>query len=71
MKRKEKIPILKVRRNASLREIYARAREAFTAEDLQRYTEVEEGIPAEQVLAEMEAIHQRMAPKKPKTKNKK
>jgi hypothetical protein len=71
MKKKPQIPILKVRKNATLREIYARDREEFTAEDLQRYTEVEEGIPAEQVLAELEAVHQRITRKKPKTKQKK
>ena len=32
----------------------ALARAAFTAEDLQRYTELDEGIPVEQVIAEME-----------------
>ncbi len=37
-----------------LREAYALARAAFTAEDLQRYTELDEGIPVEEVLAEME-----------------
>ncbi|MBM4072681.1 MAG: hypothetical protein FJ271_27705 [Planctomycetes bacterium] len=37
-----------------LKEVYALARAAFTAEDLQRYTEVDEGVPAEDVLREME-----------------
>ena len=37
-----------------LKEAYALARAAFTADDLQRYTEVDEGIPVEKVLAEME-----------------
>jgi len=37
-----------------LREAYALARASFTAEDLQRFTEIEEDIPAENVLAEME-----------------
>ena len=37
-----------------LAEAYALAKAAFTAEDLQRYTELEEGIPAEEVLAELE-----------------
>lgn len=37
-----------------LKEAYALARAAFTAEDLQRYTEIDEGIPVEEVLAEME-----------------
>jgi len=51
------VPILRVRKGATLKEIYAAARRAFTAADLQKYTEIEEGIPAEQVLAEMEAIN--------------
>jgi hypothetical protein len=37
-----------------LKEAYALARAAFTAEDLQRYTEEEEGVPMEEVLKEME-----------------
>ena len=37
-----------------LKEAYALAKAAFTADDLQRYTEVDEGLPAEEVLAEME-----------------
>jgi hypothetical protein len=37
-----------------LKEAYALARAAFTADDLQRYTEVDDGVPAEEVLAEME-----------------
>jgi len=35
---------------------YALARAAFTADDLQRHTEIDEGVSAEQVLAEMEAV---------------
>ncbi len=39
-----------------LKEAYALAKAAFTAEDLQRYTELDEGVPAEDVLAELEEI---------------
>lgn len=39
-----------------LKEAYALARAAFTAEDLQRSTEDDEGVPFEDVLAELEAI---------------
>lgn len=35
---------------------YALARTAFTAEDLQRYTEPLEGVPAEDLLRELEQI---------------
>lgn len=37
-----------------LAEAYALAKAAFTAEDLQRYTEEEEGIPMEDVMRELE-----------------
>jgi hypothetical protein len=40
--------------------LYARIRDEFSAADLQKYTEIEEGIPAEQVLAEMEEIHRQV-----------
>jgi len=43
----------------NLRAIYAQLRREFTAADLQKFTEIEEGIPAEQVIAEMEEIHRK------------
>jgi hypothetical protein len=46
-----------------LKEAYRLAREAFTAADLQKYTELDEGIPFEEVLAEMEE-RQRQADEK-------
>lgn len=55
-KKKDEVPRLIVPKDATLRQIYARYRQEFTAADLQQYTEMEEGIPAEQILAEMEAI---------------
>jgi hypothetical protein len=39
-----------------LKEAYALAKAAFTAEDLQKYTELDDGVPLEEMLAEMEAI---------------
>ncbi len=60
MKKKKKIaiPRLHVRPNATLREIYAQARKEFTAADLQKYTDLDEPmVPAEQLLAELEAIY--------------
>jgi hypothetical protein len=39
-----------------LAEAYALARAAFTAEDLQRYTELDEGVPMEEVLNELERL---------------
>ncbi len=54
----------KVRRPANrpdqnLKAIYARVKRAFSAADLQRYTETEHGIPAEKVLADMKRIHRK------------
>jgi hypothetical protein len=39
-----------------LKEAYALAKAAFTAEDLQRYTELDEGVPFEEFLAELEEL---------------
>ena len=49
------IPVLRIKKGDSLKTIYAKAQRAFTAADLQKYTEIEEGVPAAQVLAELEA----------------
>lgn len=57
---KKKRTASKDRKAAELARIYKEYRENFTAADLQRYTEEEPGIPAEKVLAEMEAIHRRV-----------
>jgi len=66
------IPILKVRKGATQKEIYAAARKAFTAADLAKYAEIEDGIPAEQILARMEEIHREESEKlQPKKKRKK
>jgi hypothetical protein len=47
-----------------LKEAYRLAREAFTAADLQKFTELDDGIPADEVLAEMEE-RQRQTDQKP------
>jgi len=41
-------------RNKGLRAIYAKARREFTAADLQKYTEIEVGIPLEKIIEDME-----------------
>jgi len=64
------IPRLRIKKGDDLKTIYAEARRAFTAADLQKYTEIEAGIPAEQVLTELEAI-QREETRKRKQKKKK
>ena len=53
------IPVLNVRKGATLREIYAARKRAFSAEELQRYAQDDEMVPAEQVLADMEAAHRK------------
>jgi hypothetical protein len=37
----------------------AKVKAEFSAADLQRFTEVEDGIPMEQVIAELEEIHRK------------
>ena len=61
-KKKDDLPIMRVRKGATLKEIYAQARKEFTAADLQKYTETDEGVPARQVLAECDRIlHEELA----------
>lgn len=43
-----------------LKHAYALARAAFTAADLQRYTELEEEVPADDVLRELEDQEQHL-----------
>jgi hypothetical protein len=57
------IPILRVKKGANRKELYAAARRAFTAADLQKFTEIEEGVPAEQVVADLEAMCREETPK--------
>jgi hypothetical protein len=46
------------------RTIYAILREEFSAADLQKYTEIEPLIPADQVLAELEKSQRKATAKK-------
>ena len=63
------VPILKIKKGDSLKTIYAKARKAFTADDLARYCQDEEMIPFEQIIAEAEAIHREsQKPKRPRKK---
>jgi hypothetical protein len=55
-RKKDQVPVLRIKKGDSLKTIYAKARRAFTAADLQKYTELEEGVPAEQILEELEAV---------------
>ena len=63
------VRILRVKKGDSLKTIYAKARLAFTAADLQKYTEIEEMIPWAQIMSEFEAI-QREEMKKIRKKSK-
>ena len=65
-KKKDGIPRLIVPENATLRQIYARYRKELTAADLQQYTEMGEGIPVEQILAEMGDIQRKESAKRTK-----
>jgi hypothetical protein len=47
-----------VPKNATLKQIYKRAREEFTAADLQKYTVIEPMVPMEQGLADRARIHE-------------
>lgn len=68
-RKKRVVPILRINKGDSLKTIYAKAQRAFTATDLQKYTEIEEGIPAAEVLKELEALD-REASRKRKKKSK-
>ncbi len=64
------IRILRVKKGDSLRKIYAKYRKAFTAADLQKYAEIEEGIPFDKIVAEID-LAQREWEKKKKKQHKK
>ena len=44
--------------------IYAKLKAKFSAADLQRFTEDDEKIPMEQILAEVEEVHRRLVESK-------
>ena len=67
-KKKDDVPMLWVPKNATLKQIYALHRKQFTAADLQKFTEVEEGIPVEKIIAEMEEIQREQTQKRKKKK---
>lgn len=68
-RKKSPLPIMRVKKDASEREVLARARKEFSAADLQKFTEIEEGVPARQVLSEMRAIHRDVTKKAKARKN--
>jgi hypothetical protein len=54
----------KTKEEKRLQAIYAQSQQEFSAADLQKFTEIEEGIPIEEVLAEMEKIQKTYKAKK-------
>jgi hypothetical protein len=62
--KKNAVRILRVKKGDDLKTIYAKVRRAFTAADLQKYTEIEEGIPFDQIIAECERIQREWTKKK-------
>jgi hypothetical protein len=65
-RKKPAVPILRIKKGDSLKTIYAKAQRAFTAADLQKFTEIEEGIPAAQIIAELEALDREASQKRKK-----
>lgn len=70
--RKNGVTLLVVPKNATLRQIYAAYKKQFTAADLAKYLQEEEEpmVPAEQLLAELEAIHNEETTKRNKREKK-
>lgn len=63
--KKEQIRIIYVKDMNDLPAIYAQLRKRrFTAEEWQKFTEIEPGIPAEQVVAELETLDREEAEKR-------
>jgi len=60
------IRILRVKKGDSVRTIYAKLRKAFTAADLQKYTEIEDGIPLDKIIAEIDLAQREWEKKKKK-----
>jgi hypothetical protein len=66
-KKKNLIPIVKVPPNATLRQMYTALKRDFSAADLQKFTEIEPGIPAETLMAQLETIHKTESKKRRKS----
>lgn len=70
-KERVRIRVIRIKDTDDDKAIYAKALKAFTAADLQKYTEIEPGIPAEQVLAELEAMDREEVEKRKQREEKK
>ena len=60
------IPILRIKKGDNLKEINLKARRAITAADIADFANMEEGVPVERVLAQMEAIERTESSKRKK-----
>lgn len=70
-RKNDAIRTLWIKNRDDLKTIYAKAKKAFTAADLQRYAEATPpGISGEQLLAELDAIHREEMAKRKKRKKK-
>ena len=58
-RKSEKPKKARPKKDRELQAIYDRIRREFTAADLQEYTEIEEGVPLRQTLAELKEIHRK------------
>jgi hypothetical protein len=57
---------VRVKKADDLKTIYAKVRRSFRAVDLQRYTEIETGIPAREVVARLKAMTPKLSRKRKK-----
>ncbi len=63
-KRNQKPRAVSRARSKSLQALYRKAREEFTAADLQKFTVIEKGIPLKKVVADMIRIQERLEKRK-------
>jgi len=59
LKRKNNSAKASWKNEKELQAVYEKYRREFSAADLQRYTEIEEGIPFEKVIGECEEIYRK------------
>lgn len=58
---------VRLKKGDDLKTIYAKVRRSFRAADLQKYTEIEEGVPAREVVAKLKAMTPARSRKRKKT----
>jgi hypothetical protein len=63
-RKNDKLKKSRPKKDKELQAIYDQIRREFTAADLQKYTEIEEGVPLRQTLAELEEMHRRSKQKR-------